>query len=1091
MFQKRMLSLAVTLAACGTLPVIAQAQEADQEEELLEEILVQGVRSAELNARQMERNKDIFSSVISQDDAGNFADQNVAEALQRLPGVTLQKNDGQGEFVNIRGMGAGFVGVSMNNSEMASASGDGRAVGLNTIPADLMGSIEVFKSLTPDMDLNSIAGRVNVNSITAFDRGEDSLRVTVQGAMHDQRGEFSPKASLIGTKLLADETIGIALSMSHEERGTEVNQINNTAGLRLIRPARPGIGPSSAYEGNEFNARDYADNHFYNFEQEDELGADPYITQPRMLTPNNFEVRQDESVRTRNAVTLDLGWRPTSESEYHFRVAHTDYTDEELTLREYYNFGAGDERYVSYVNPDFEPNPDSGLPNEGLFAVGNADLQQRIYIQKAEDVNTTVTIGGENIIDESWTLDYEFHTSNSERTNPDDRRIQFRKRYLPMVGQVAKENIVARIIANSQLGFLADSQGTEYPDSGIPGTNGYSGQRPYELGERYQPGMNYDNIYLEDGLREDDLQQAEINLEKEFFDGGMLNYIKGGILIKERERNRERAALSVNPQDFPDGCEGDRECLGWSNTSIGLADFDTYTPRNERFDHDFVTTDQVETVIAATRRIPEWLDPLRSGAASNSQNYELFEETEEAYLMAEFQLTDDATLITGARYVATETGSTGYLTLRHDRFQQVEGFARDIVMPLTDLDGGRFVTNEYDGVYPGAHLRWDVTDNLLARASVWTSYTRPSFGGAAASAEFSDRVKLCRETPLNEGTDNERDRCSDNIVGDLGISEQPGEDGFIREIAEELSLAPGANSLDLGNTDLVAMEATNFDASLSWYGANGQFFEAAVFYKDISDYVVDVRGLSMTRDELPQNVQRAITQIDSSGGGLPTADDFTQNIFQVGEDFIFHDVNTTINGDDAMVYGVELSYSKYFDNGLFVNTNLTLLDSEADAGETVRADKTPMPNQADVTTNLTLGWENEMFSARLIGNFRSEILTQIGTCSQDDLDRDSEWARINNPENDSALDGATGEGTVYPEYCQRWADVFQDQVMGLDFKATYNLTPDIKFYFDVMNVTEDVDVFYYRGNQYSNGNVLYESEGLGRTYQAGVNIRFW
>lgn len=1090
MFQKRMLSLAVSLVACGSLPALSQDQAPAEEDRLLEEIVVQGVRAAEMNAREIERNKDIFSSVISQDDAGNFADQNVAEALQRLPGVTLQKNDGQGEFVNIRGMGAGFVGVSMNNSEMASASGDGRAVGLNTIPADLMGSIEVFKSLTPDMDLNSIAGRVNVNSVTAFTRGEDSLRLTVQGAQHEQRGEFSPKVTLIGTKLFADETVGLAVSFSHEERETEVNQITNQSGLRYIRPARPGIGPSSAYDGNEFTSRDYADNYFYNFEDEDELGADPYVNLPRMLTPNNFEIRQDESIRTRSAATVDLGWRPTSESEYNLRVARTDYTDEELTLREYYNFGAGDERYVSYVNPDFEAQPDFDLPYQGLFAVGNADLQHRIYIQESNDENTTITFNGKNTFNDSWHLDYEYHTSESERTNPDDRRIQFRKRYLPMIGQLDKENITARIIANSQLRNLADQQGNPYPASGIPGTNGYSGQRPYLLGERYQPGMNYDNLYLENGSREDELTQYEINLEKEFF-GGVINYVKGGILIKERDRNRERVALSVNPQDYPDGCEQDRECLDWSNTSIGLAEFDTYTPRNPRFDHDFVTVDQVETVIAATRRIPEWLDPLRSGAASNSQDYRLFEDTQEAYLMAEFQLTDDATLITGARYVGTEYGSTGFLTMRHDRFQQDEGFVRDIVMPLTDPGGGEFVTNDYDGVYPGAHLRWDVNDNLLARASVWTSYTRPSFGESAARAEFSDRLKLCRETPLNEGTNNERDRCSDNIQGELGIAPTLGDDGFVRDIAETLSLAPGGNALELGNTDLVAMEATNFDASLSWYGDSGTFMEAAVFYKDISDYVVDVRGLSLGRNELPRNVQNALNQLDSSDGGLPTYENFTENVFKIDENFVFHNVDTTINGDKAKVYGLELSYSQFFESGFFVNANTTLLDSDADAGETVRAESTNMPYQADVTANLTLGWENDMFSARVIGNYRSEILTQIGTCSQADINRDAEWARVNNQDAEEALDGAAGDGTVYTEYCQDWADVFQDQVSGVDVKLTYNLTPDVKFYFDVMNVTEHVDVFYYQGNQYSNGNVLYFSEGLGRTYQAGVNVRFW
>ena len=88
MFKKRLLPVFVAMAATGSLP--AQAQDSS-DSALEEEIIVTGVRNAELNARQLERDKKIFSSVISQDDAGNFADQNVAESLQRLPGITLQK----------------------------------------------------------------------------------------------------------------------------------------------------------------------------------------------------------------------------------------------------------------------------------------------------------------------------------------------------------------------------------------------------------------------------------------------------------------------------------------------------------------------------------------------------------------------------------------------------------------------------------------------------------------------------------------------------------------------------------------------------------------------------------------------------------------------------------------------------------------------------------------------------------------------------------------------------------------------------------------------------------------------------------------
>src|SRR5690606_38514398 len=99
MFKKRLLPVCIAMAATGSINTYAQ-DSADAS--LEEEIVVTGVRNAELNARQSERNKNIFSSVIAQDDAGNFADQNVAESLQRLPGITLQKTEGEGRYVAVR-----------------------------------------------------------------------------------------------------------------------------------------------------------------------------------------------------------------------------------------------------------------------------------------------------------------------------------------------------------------------------------------------------------------------------------------------------------------------------------------------------------------------------------------------------------------------------------------------------------------------------------------------------------------------------------------------------------------------------------------------------------------------------------------------------------------------------------------------------------------------------------------------------------------------------------------------------------------------------------------------------------------------------
>lgn len=1075
----RFLPLLMAMAPVG----IINAQEASEagSDAYMEEVVVQGVRQADLNAREIERNRDVFSSVIATDDMGNFADQNVAEALQRLPGVTLQKSDGQGEFVNIRGLGPGFVSVTLNNSELASASSAGRAVGLNTIAPDLMGSIEVYKSLTPDMDLNSIGGKVNVNSITAFDRGRDSLKVTLQGMLHEQRGDLSPKATIIGTKLLADDTIGIAASLSYEERSTDINQISadNSDGLQYIRQSRPYIGdsdPDGLDRPTSLSSTQYMNRYFSGASSD----ADPYIDSPRMLIPTEFEVRQDDSIRTRIGATLDFGWRPTDDSEYFVRYAYTDYTDEELTLRENYRFiNSNDFRRIVSVEPE-----------NNFFALANADLRHRVHIQEFNDVTENFAVGGENTFGD-WLIDYEYSKSKSERKNPDDRRVQFRTRALPMYGRLHKDDIHAAVIHDSQIRQLADDAGGEYVTIGGMGgfTSGFSERVVgYRLGARRQPNMVYDNILLESGLRTDDLQSLNFNARRDFTDATLfnfnVNYIKAGMQIKERERDNRQGELNVNPGDFPptlcvdaSGTEN-RDCLTFANTSLGRAGFATYTPRFDRFDHDLITLNAAKFLLANTRLIPENLDPDRSGASSLDDNYSVFEDTTAAYVMAEFQVLDNATLIAGARYVQTEYGSTGWLTLRHDRFTREDGILRDIAIPLGDPGGG-FATNKYDGVYPGVHLRYDIREDLLLRASIWSSFTRPAFDKANVFAKFDNRVVLCTDDPLpNE------EPCGDNLTDDLGAT------GDLDQYARNhFSLAPGGNALELGNSELDAMQAVNLDASVSWYGEGGHFFEVAVFYKDIADFIVDVRGVDVPRSGMPLVIRQAIDQIDVNvdGGADPNRN---RNVFAIDPNFVFRDVSTTINGDKAAVYGLETSYARYFANGLFFSGNLTLQDSSADAGDTVRAGDIPLPNQADTTVNLTVGWENEQYSVRLINNYRSEVLREIGTCSQADIDADAEWVRLNDAGNADALSGAAGTGIRYTENCRRWADVFHDDIFSVDFKATYNPWENVKFYLDVLNITEDVDVFFYRGNEYSRGNVLNFSEGIGRTYQAGVSVNW-
>ncbi len=976
--KKSLISICVALAVSGH----AYAQEPQSP---VEEVTVTGVRNAELNAREEERGKNIFSSVISQDDAGSFADQNVAESLQRLPGITLQKSEGEGKFVSVRGLGPGFVSVSMNGNEMASASSDTRAFALDAVSSDLLSSIEVFKSLTPDMDLNSIGGAVNVKTVSAFDRPKDSLRVSGQMAYQAYSEDVSPKISLQGTNKFADDTIGVGYSLSYEKRHTDVYEMRHHANEELayrqkqLVPTRNG----GVAEG------------------------------PIMLTPYQFEAREEQAERERLGGSFDLGFRPNENNEFHVRYSYTSMEDLDIALREYARFDTATmaEGEVAYI--DTATN---------TFGVTDAELQQQFFIQKGDATTHAFDIGGKSIFNDTWTLDYSYAHSKGDYSKPDGRRVQFRVQDLAMLGRADKDYLAYQIVSRSEMAELA----------------GVSASSLINAGSSYAPAnMTYDNIFIEDSFRTDILDQYSANLRKDI-DNGFVNYIKVGFSIKERERDRNKDRWSVALGNFPESCAGDLTCEGLRNATLNM--FETHTVKHPDFQYPIITQSEAERLLAATSKAAKWTDINNTGQESRKEDYTLTEDTQAAYIMTELQFSEKSSLITGVRYENTDFSSDGYLAIRNDRFleESIQTKANmDIAVPLAKSK------HSYDNFFPSAHYRYEVSDDTLFRASLWTSFTRPGFDQARAYGEIVGRVSLCNPGTLicNDEPHTPESGGSVNDNGQIVTS-----DG-------KLFLLAPSNTFRIGNPELEAMTSTNFDASLSWYGDNGDHWQIATFYKDIDNFIVDVRGTSLSFDNMP--IDFPIEQI-------------TQ--FEVNGDTVIDNMNMAINGDKAKVYGVELSYSKYFDNGFFVQSNMTLMNSDAKVGDSVRKGSIQLPDQADQTINVSVGWEKDEISARLIANHRSKVLYRIGACTADDV----------------VADQAAG----LPTNCRDWADIFQDASSTLDFKATYELNKAIKFTFDVTNLTDQKDLYYFQGNEYSNGKVLFASEDYGRTYLLGASYKF-
>jgi TonB-dependent receptor len=157
-------------------------------------------------------------SVVRVDGIGRLPDKNAAEALQRLPGVSIERDQGEGRYVRIRGLGPDLNAVTINGALVPAPENGRRAVALDVIPSSLVRSLTVTKTLTPDMDANSIGGTVDVQTLSAFDNPGRFVTAEFGLSRESLTRRTSPSASFAWTDRLADGRLGVAFALSHEQR---------------------------------------------------------------------------------------------------------------------------------------------------------------------------------------------------------------------------------------------------------------------------------------------------------------------------------------------------------------------------------------------------------------------------------------------------------------------------------------------------------------------------------------------------------------------------------------------------------------------------------------------------------------------------------------------------------------------------------------------------------------------------------------------------------------------------------------------------------------------------------------------------------
>ena len=276
----------------------------------LAQVEVEGRAMGQANAFLQQKRAENIKNVLSAEQITAFPDLNAAEAIQRIPGITLQRDQGEGRFVQLRGTPPSLTNFNINGEQIPSPEGDVRFVGLDIVATDQIDFIEVTKVLTPDMDADGIGGSINIITKKALDKDPD-IRATIAGGYNNLREEPN-------------------------------GQLQFSYGQRY---GKFGFNLNSSYFRNNQGAHNieykYAKGPFFG---STDAGVDNYFVQYR-----EFQLRHYEIQRTRIGISPTLDYKFNENSSIYLMGMYNHFSDDETRRRLIYDLDdALNERYYLY-----------------------------------------------------------------------------------------------------------------------------------------------------------------------------------------------------------------------------------------------------------------------------------------------------------------------------------------------------------------------------------------------------------------------------------------------------------------------------------------------------------------------------------------------------------------------------------------------------------------------------------------------------------------------------------------------------------------------------------------------------------------------
>lgn len=354
-----------------------------------EDILVTGVRGNIIEALEIERQADTVISVITADDIGQFADQNVAESLQRIPGVTILRSEGEGREIQVRGLSSDFNQVVINGAQVGSSNPDGgRSVTLDVISSELLSGVRVAKTLTPDTDHDSLGAQVNLLTLSAFDRPGTTGRLRVEGGLAEYSDRISKKIAGDFTTRLAGDTLGIAFAFNYFDRFIQGDELRDDRGAENL----------FALPNGRFSLRN-------------QTGA------TRFLRPGEVDQRVEVGNRERLGGTFQIDYRPDEDNRWALAVLAGRLKDDDVRLQQEWETRRADrDSEIRFAGP-------------GNVRLDDVELEQQVFFQDITDQVISGNFTGFNRFG-AVTVDYGADYSKSRFTLPAGLRGRFRGRDL-------------------------------------------------------------------------------------------------------------------------------------------------------------------------------------------------------------------------------------------------------------------------------------------------------------------------------------------------------------------------------------------------------------------------------------------------------------------------------------------------------------------------------------------------------------------------------------------------------------------------------------------------------------------------------------